>query len=74
MLYYSQYETVSPLEDPMIQEISYVLWEWSEKWKQLYIVSPCVWNLKSRFALKQHLLYGLLNYSGHNSLYDTEYV
>ena len=36
---YSQYETVSPSEDPIIKEVSYVLREWSAIWRTLYHVS-----------------------------------
>jgi len=34
-----QYETVVPLEDPIITEVTSTLQEWSVLWKQLYVVS-----------------------------------
>lgn len=36
---YRQYETVVPLEDPIITEVTSTLQEWSVLWKQLYVVS-----------------------------------
>ncbi|XP_057182434.1 dedicator of cytokinesis protein 3-like [Triplophysa rosa] len=35
-----QYETVVPLEDPIVTEVTSTLQEWSVLWKQLYVVSP----------------------------------
>lgn len=41
-----QYETVVPLEDSVVTEVTATLQEWAVLWKQLYVVravsSPCV--------------------------------
>ncbi|KAK3536196.1 hypothetical protein QTP86_000171 [Hemibagrus guttatus] len=34
-----QYETVVPLEDPIVTEVTSTLQEWAVLWKQLYVVS-----------------------------------
>ena len=33
------HETVTPLEDPVVREVNYVLREWNTTWKRLYVVS-----------------------------------
>lgn len=33
------HETVTPVEDPVVREVNYVLREWSIIWKRLYTVS-----------------------------------
>lgn len=37
-IFYSQYETVVPLEDSVITEVTATLQEWAVLWKQLYVV------------------------------------
>ena len=34
-----QYETVVPLEDSIVTEVTATLQEWASLWKQLYVVS-----------------------------------
>lgn len=36
-----QYETVVPLEDSIVTEVTATLQEWASLWKQLYVVSKC---------------------------------
>lgn len=35
----SVYETVTPVEDPVVQEAASVLREWGQIWKKLYVVN-----------------------------------
>ena len=37
-MFFSLYETVSPIEDPIVKEVSYVLREWCIIWRRLYQV------------------------------------
>ncbi|XP_076035833.1 dedicator of cytokinesis protein 3-like isoform X2 [Oratosquilla oratoria] len=32
------YETVTPVEDGVVQEVASILWEWGQIWKDLYVV------------------------------------
>ncbi len=38
LIFFRPHETVTPVEDPVVREVSYVLKEWSTTWKQLYMV------------------------------------
>ena len=35
-------EVITPLEDSVVTEVTQVLREWSEKWKQLFVVSTAI--------------------------------
>lgn len=36
------FESVIPLEDPVVREVTLVLREWGSIWKRLYVVSVCI--------------------------------
>ncbi|KAK3780750.1 hypothetical protein RRG08_001856 [Elysia crispata] len=43
------YETVTPVEDAIIKELTYVLREWNEQWKSLFVHLPQSQQRKSLF-------------------------
>lgn len=44
-----QYETVVPLEDSVVTEVTATLQEWAVLWKQLYVVRTVLFSLHSIF-------------------------
>lgn len=45
LFFYRQYETVVPLEDSVVTEVTATLQEWAVLWKQLYVVRAVLLSL-----------------------------
>lgn len=48
-----QYETVVPLEDSVVTEVTATLQEWAVLWKQLYVVRTVPFSLYSVFQAEE---------------------
>lgn len=51
LFFSSQYETVVPLEDSVVTEVTATLQEWAVLWKQLYVVRTVLFSLHSIFQI-----------------------